>query len=323
LTSSAERKAEVASAIALEGERVVQDLTGSRSARVLSVLKHGKSKVLLVEPEGGELPLVAKLAAHDTIANESRILGMLEAAPVRSLRAYGVVPSSIAGKSWMVSEYAVGPSFDRRSHDHRCVAAGWLARVHLWSHATGPLLLTDRGVAYHQGVVRQARSTLLSALEALSVQGADKMRLQRLVVLTDQLLGRWDEVAHAIGQLPPVLVHSGFAHKNVVIGIEGGISVVLAFDWEQGGWGSGVADLSMVDVDTYISLVREDWPLVQPAQIRRAALLGRVLWCLAPIPGERVNLVSPWPDRALAKMAYYLEWSEQALDELRAAGWPS
>jgi hypothetical protein len=317
VSSNRKLKADPNGPIARESESVARSVIGTRAACVVRVLKHGKSKVFLLEVSGSPGLVVAKLAPSPTIRNEFRIHGLLERAPVRTLRAYGTAPSSVADRTWLFMEYADGASFDRSSSLHRGYAADWLSRIHVWSNENGPWPLGDRSVSYHRNVVDLARATLLSALEALPDGDGHRDSVRGLVDLTDDLIAQWDQIAGVLGQLPPVLVHSGFASKNVVIGYEDESPVVLAFDWEQGGWGSGVADISMVDTDTYISTVSPAWPQVDTSIIQRAALLGRVLWCLAPIPGERVNLVGQWPQRALAKIGYYHTWSEQALAELR------
>jgi Ser/Thr protein kinase RdoA (MazF antagonist) len=298
-----------------EAARVVRDLTGDTTAGVLAPLKQGKSHVFLVGRGADRLPVVAKRAREATVDNERRILELLRSAPVRTLRPYGVACASKPGTKWLVMEYAAGEPFDRRSARHRWLAGQWLARLHLWSEDVGPLPLPDRGASYHRAVVEEALVTLDAAETALRGGSADLEPLRGLRAVAQSLLERWDEMKQTLSAVPPVLVHSGFAGKNVVIWDHVEEPAVLAFDWEQGGWGSGAADLSMVDVDAYLE-TRGRPPDLAPATIRRLALIGRVLWCLAPVPGERPNLLGPWPERALRKLPAYLSWSGEALDEL-------
>jgi aminoglycoside phosphotransferase (APT) family kinase protein len=300
-----------------EAVGVVRDLTGDTAASMLAPLKQGKSDVFLVGRGADRPPVVAKRAREATVDNERRILELLRLAPVRSLRLYGVACASRPGTKWLVTEYAAGDPFDRQSARHLQLAGEWLAHLHLWSEGVGPLSLPDRGPSYHRAVVQEALATLDAAERALSGGAVDLEPLRGLRAVAQNLLERWDEIEQTLSAAPPVLVHSGFADKNVVIWDQAEEPAVLAFDWEQGGWGSGAADLSMVDVDAYLG-VRGRLADAATTTIRRLALIGRVLWCLAPVPGERPNLLGPWPERALRKLPAYLSWSGEALDELSA-----
>jgi hypothetical protein len=301
--------------VSIEAARVVRDITGDDSAEVLAPLKRRKSQVFLVGRGGHRPPVVAKLADGVTIDNEARVLELLGSAPMRSLHLHGVAESSQTGSRWLVAEFAAGDSYDPDSARHRRVAGRWMAGLHEWSEEVGPLPLPDRGVSYHHAVTSEAVATLDAAETALQRSAADLRPLRSLRAVAATLLERWSEVEQILGALPPVLVHSGFAGKNVVIGEDAGDPVVLAFDWEQGGWGSGAADLSMVDVEAYLQ-VRGHRVGPAPATVHRSALIGRVLWCLAPVPMERSNLLGRWPEKALRKLPAYLSWSREALDEL-------
>jgi hypothetical protein len=299
-----------------EAEDIVARLVGVGDARVARPLKLRKSRVFLLEAADGPSLTVAKLAVSETIDNEHRILGALAAAPVRALRTYGTAVSSWHGMSWLVSEYANGLPFDRHRSDHRRVLARWLGSVHTWSNSTGPLPLPDRSVDYHRRVVVEARDTLAVAGNALPRDTPGREQVGELREVADRLLRTWPGIAASLKRLPDVLVHSGLAGKNVVLAGEPGTTVVLAFDWEQGGWGCAAADLSIVDLDSYVSVVSESWPRLNARDYMRAASYGRVLWCLAAVPGERANLVGQWPQRALSKMTYYVETCRDAFTRI-------
>lgn len=297
-----------------EAAQAVREVTGERTANVVKCLKKGKSQVFLVARNGGRPPVVAKRADKATVDVERRILELLRSAPMRALYLYGVADSGDTGRDWLITEFAAGERFDRESTGHRHLAGQWMARLHRWSQSEGPLPLPDRAADYHRTVADEAISTLDAAEVALAQTAVDLEPLRGLQTVATRLVERWEEIGQALGGLPSVLVHSGFGGKNVVIGQDEGGAVVLAFDWELGGWGSAATDLSAVDLEAYVEAQGRNGST--PAAVHRVALIGRVLWALAAIPGERSNFLGPWPHRALSKLPVYLRESGEAMDEL-------
>jgi hypothetical protein len=300
-----------------EAAGIVRELADDGGAHVVSVLKAHKSMVFLVGRTEGRPSVVAKRAEQRTIEIEYRILDFLRSAPVRALRCYGTAPSSQPGQAWLVSEYAVGGPFSRFSEEHRKIAARWMAGIHQWSEAEGFSQLPDRGISYLHQVLAASITTLEDAEGAL--QRRDSMELgplSDLLRVARRLEARWAAVEKILAAMPSVLVHSGFAGKNIVVQTaEQAPPALLAFDWEQGGWGCAAPDLSMVDLDTYRAASPEapDRELLE-----QVALIGRLMWCFAALPGERVNLLGPWPDRALRKIPFYLEQCGSAFSELES-----
>jgi hypothetical protein len=268
-------------------------------------LKRGKSDVFAVNGPSGCPPLVAKRARADTIAIEHKILTWLGTAPFPTVLARGATKASEADRAWLVSEYAVGEPYDRSSPTHRRLAGTWLGDLHVWSASVATPNLPARDSEYHRNVVRSSGTTLADALAggtALTVH--DRSTIRALGEMGRNVLDRWSDVDALLGVLPATLVHSGMAEKNIRIVPDPRRPAVLAFDWEQAGWGCPAADLSMVDLESYAvrARLRIDLP-----EARLLAAVGELLWCFAGVPGERPNLLGSWPHRAVGKLEAYLD----------------
>jgi hypothetical protein len=206
----------------------------------------------------------------------------------------------------------MGEPYHRNSASHRRIAGAWMADLHVWSASVVAPDLPARDSAYHRQIVRAACATLAEALEVsrdLTVHDRSTVRVLHEIGLS--VLDGWHQVDSVISALPATIVHSGISGKNLRVNAEPGHAVVLAFDWEQAGWGCPAADLSMVDLPTYRTHAQRggiglpDTPLV--------GAVGAILWCLAAIPGERPNLVSSWPHRAAGKLTAYLDQIRSAM----------
>lgn len=265
-------------------------------------LKKVKSAVFALHSEGRR-PLVAKRASAETIANEYRILRWIEEAPVPTVRPWAVVPGA-SGTAWLISDYVAGEPFDRRSANHRELVGTWLGDLHIWCAGTPPPDLPSRDLAYHRDVVARAQTTVEEAWRSgAALTETERAAARRLADASSRLLDLWDGVRIGLDPLPTTLVHSGIAGKNVRVVQDGGGHLVLAFDWEQGGWGCPAADLALVDLAAY----RERWGRqgLSRADAERVGAIGSALWCLAGVPDERGNLLGRWPHRAAGKLEYY------------------
>lgn len=273
-------------------------------------LKRGKSDVFTVHG-AGDRPLVAKCAREDTISVEHQVLTWLEAAPFRTVLARGTTKAWETGRAWLVSEYAVGQPYDPRSPTHRRLAGIWMSDLHMWSASVVRPNLPARNSAYHREVVHEACATLADALRGgCGLTAGHSATIRSVEELGRVVLDRWSYVDALLRDIPETLVHSGIAGKNVRIVEDASMPTVLAFDWEQGGWGCPAADMSMVDLRSYRMRVRRGGVDLPDAGLVQA--VGELLWCFAAVPGERQNLLGSWPHRAVGKLEAYL-------DRIRAA----
>ena len=99
-----------------------------------------------------------------------------------------------------------------------------------------------------------------------------------------------------------------------------GRRIICAFDWESAGWGVPVLDLAHEDIAEYWPRVRAYWPNMTMGILEEAVVLGRILWVLKAIPGEKSSLGSPWANMVIDKLGYYYDEMKASFEEL---GWRS
>lgn len=288
--------------------------------RCCELLKRGKSAVFAVHPHGGQTSLVVKLADAGTIGVERTILSWLEDSPIPSVRVHAVVPSA-PGRAWLVSELVCGVPYESRSARDRDLVAMWLGDLHVWSRSVTPPCLPIRDLNFYRGVVHEASATLRDAGRfGAALESGDREVVRSLLGATERLLSHWERVSELLAALPETLVHSGIAGKNVYIVESESRPTVMAFDWEQGGWGCPAADVSMANLNTYAARLAQHGLIVRASD--SLFWVGQALWCLAGVPGERGNLMGAWPQRAARKLGYYLARVNSALKYLGKSGLP-
>ncbi len=99
--------ADSAKRIIAEAEELTRTILGSHIARVTQTLKQRKSHVFVVEVGDHRLPVVAKLAAEGTVANEFRMLEILRSAPLRGLRALSKMAYYLEGSQRALNDLAL------------------------------------------------------------------------------------------------------------------------------------------------------------------------------------------------------------------------
>jgi hypothetical protein len=289
-----------------EALEVVRSLVPGSDPVACERLKRGKSDVFTVHDARGRPPLVAKCASRDTISVEHRVLTWLETAPFPTVRTRGTTDAHQTGRAWLVSEYALGKPYDPRSATHRRLAGTWMGELHMWSASVARPNLPARDSMYHRNVVDEACATLADALrDGCGLTADHRVTIRALAVIGRDVLDRWSDLDALLGSLPEALVHCGIAGKNVRVVQDAVRPAVLAFDWEQAGWGCPAADMSTVDLDSYVLRARRSGVDVPDTALVQA--VGELLWCFAAVPGERPNLLGSWPHRAVGKLAAYLD----------------
>jgi hypothetical protein len=275
-------------------------------------LKRGKSDVFAIRGVGGHAPLVAKCGTADTIAIEHQVGTWLASAPFSTVVTRGTTKARQADRAWLVSEHVEGEPYDRSFPIHRRLAGTWLRDLHVWSASVARPHLPSRDLAYHRNVVHKSCATLAATLTHGCVRTVhDRSTVRALEKMGRAVLGHWSNIQAILCVLPATLVHSGIAGKNVRVVPDPTTPAVLAFDWEQAGWGCPAADLSMVDVDSYAVRARQGG--IEVPDVHRMAAIGELLWCFAAVPGEGQNLLGPWPHRAVAKLEAYLDRVRSAM----------
>lgn len=282
----------------------------------------GKADVFVVRSlVGPGRAVVAKLQDARTSDLEARIYReMLDPLDVQSIRCLGLVPSSDPALAWLVTEFAHGAPFDRRSPEHAASLGRWIGAVHRGAARSGEGALPDHGVGYWREVVREAVDVLRVGAENPAVAEDEARGLVDLSDALGQVLRTWSTIASWMDVLPETLTHGDLVPQNITMGGSTPDIVPRIHDWGEAGWGSPVIDLLWVDVASYLDALGAVPDLPSSAE-RLLRAVGTVLWTAFVLLGERPALSSPWPGRAARKAPAYLGLLERrGLEQLTAAG---
>lgn len=297
-------------------QAVTAGVLWSGEASAIEPLKTRKSAVFRVHGPR-ENRLIVKVCELTTGRVEAMIYQeILSRLPVVSPTLYAFYEDDQG--AWLVMEDVGGRPFDSSSPSDRAVAARWLAELHrVTSPLVGSVPLPSRGVAYYRAVLNDAIRTIDATCRLATWPGEHRSSLDSLMRGLEVLESHWPEVEDEISGFPTTLVHAGLAGKNVHVRRTGSHEEVLAFDWEAGGWGIPVADLSTVDLNVYVGHAGRDVQVSLTDQPRWMAI-SSALWHVAPIPGELATLSKAYIHRLVQKFAYYQQHLSRALVEL---GW--
>jgi Phosphotransferase enzyme family len=276
------------------------------------VLKRGKSDVYRLRMSSGST-LIAKRSAIETSRIERTVYReVLARLPLAHLACLGFVEDG--DRAWLFLEDA-GDVRLTASRLDREKAGRWLARLHVEARAVrSDVELPLRDAAHQFDMVGRARQTLDRGRANPALPPAGRRSVESLLRACDRVEANLGQVEVLASSFDATLVHGGLAGKNV----RSRGDDVLAFDWEAAGWGFPVMDLALADPESYrVEAARIGSP-VEPSWLEAAVPLGRVLWCLAAIPGEQDHLVAPWAGRVAGKLEFYARESEAALQD---GGW--
>jgi len=290
-----------------------------------------KSLVYRLDGVGpGGSAVVAKRCRRVTAVTERIIYQeILPNLPIPSVRYYGYVEEPAGDYCWLFIEHADGEEYSPLIEEHRVLVARWLAAIHTSAECIAVEAgLPDRGPRYYLEHLRAARNTIVEHRGNPALGAGELDTLQAILARCDVLESRWSEIAVFCEGLPRTLVHGDLVGKNLrVRGDLGGIAIV-AFDWEEAGWGVPAIDLANSsaptnflvnpDLATYWSSVRDHWPSLGRAALNRLANQGRAFRCLAAISWEARSLAFQWVKWPVANMAAYDAEMAQAI---RASGW--
>ncbi len=266
--------------------------------------------------------VVAKLCRGQNAAHERRIYEkVLPALSIPLPRFYGAreEPEGI----WLFLEDGGATRCDRANPAHRLAAARWLARLHAAASRAALGELPDRGPAHYLECLRSGRRAIVENRENPAFEEAHRALLDSLVARCGELEARWGEIEAACASLPRTLVHGDFCVKNLHVraGAEG--LELFAMDWEMAGWGVPAADLypsrhpkpPIADLGEYGALMRQSWPDLDAAPLRRLLGLGRVFRNLAGMDWIGADLPLPYPETPISMLRIYRDELAVALRE--------
>lgn len=284
-----------------------------------------KSAIYHVGIQGmSDTSLVAKRSRVSSAMVERRVYeDILPHLSLPSPRYYGFTHEQSGAYGWQFLEYIPGVPLTREDASHRRAAAQWLGRFHT-ATASMPSArcLPDGGSDRYLGHLRSARS-VLGHLHDQSEFAGMRDALGRLIDILDQLQARWESIAASCDVMPRALVHGDFVPKNIRVVGRGEKIALYPFDWETAGFGVPVADLSTIDIASYVDEASHLWTGFSVADVRQCAFAGRVFRYLASVDWSCSSLRWEWSTRAAHELTLHGAGLEQTLHQLDLAGMPA
>ncbi|MCO5184052.1 MAG: aminoglycoside phosphotransferase family protein [Anaerolineae bacterium] len=295
--------------------RIHPESTAVRAVEMIQPAHRRSTVVRLEGVPGFEYNIMAKECDTSQAEIEFSVYAeILPHIPHPTLKCLGIVKELSQGSSWLFVEEAVGEVYSHSNTDHQLPAARWLAALH--EHAASLVNRVDleqRDVEHYRNLAEAARETLENSSGNPALSSEQSKLVSDLRRQCEQLRNRVSELQWLFDEFPKTLVHGGFYGKNVRIGIQDALPVVLAYDWESAGWGNPAVDLAYINLDLYGAQCLAEGLRVSPELLHATAILGKMLWVVKAIPGEHKTLASPWLHKVMSKLAYYRDEMKQAM----------
>ncbi|HEU0020676.1 MAG TPA: aminoglycoside phosphotransferase family protein, partial [Dehalococcoidia bacterium] len=272
---------------------------------------------------GGSAVIAKRCSPSTAVIERTVYQEVLPRLPIPALRYFGSLNELDSGLSWQFLEDA---GEDRHfslisGEDRGVLAAQHLALMHTSAaRISAPAELPDRGTNYSLGNLQNARETIQRNFGNPRLQLEDLAVLEAIVSQCNFLEGHWVQVEEFCQCMPNTLVHGDFQGNNVRVrpGPDG--RLLLLFDWEFAGWGVPACDLWGVDTFIYWAAIREEWPQVDLADIRRLAEFGRIFWWLATVFWESLRLPYEYVERPMRYLRSYVLKLSNAIQVLEWRG---
>lgn len=191
------------------------------------------------------------------------------------------------GLTWLFVEDVGERCLSPVDPEHRRLAGRWLGLLHRSAaEIVAGEQLPEVGPRRYLAHLREARAEIRRCSGNRGLAPADREVLNEVLAEGEALERRWARIEQAYGEFPVTLVHGDFQSKNLRIHMGDRGPVLRPIDWEMAGRGVPAADLArasspglimQVDPPAYGEVMRERWPLLDDAGIRRLSILGHLL----------------------------------------------
>jgi hypothetical protein len=245
----------------------------------------------------GHSAVIAKRGRLAKIAIERAVYEkVLPHLPVKTLDYYGFIEEEDGRFCWLFLGDVGDQRYSPFVEECRAAAARWLGTMH--TVAVGldaKAVLPDRGADNYLAHLSLARDMLPRIRVLRSLKATDQVVLRDIVALCEYLNANWDQVEKFCERFPCTFVHGDCLAKNVhVQRTQAGFSVA-PFDWGGAGWGLPATDLGQLalpyrdlpqtdpDWETYLNVVRKQWPNFDRQTVQQLANLGQLFWALKVI----------------------------------------
>ncbi len=219
---------------------------GDRCSEVEVLRLRNKSAVYrLIGAGPNSEPVIAKRCRRRIARLEQFIYQeFLPPLAVPSLRCYGRVEEAKTEFDWLFLEQAGGTEYSPLNAQHRALAGRWLGTIHSAAvkHSLA-VRLPARGPDHYLKLLRLTRDQLCEH-EANPRWQAAAVLLRSLVSQCDSIEARWSQVEGYCLPAPRGLVHGDFVVKNLRVQNTDAGPTLLAYDWENAGWGVPAGDLA-------------------------------------------------------------------------------
>jgi hypothetical protein len=298
----------------------------------IQTLKAAKSKSSVYRLEGlredGGAVIAKRCRAQVAGVERSVYESVLPRLPVPTLKYYGFLPEQAGVYAWLFVEDAGDIAYDPLLQEHRCLAARWLATLHLAARdlvdkvdlpSRGPESYLEQTTAVRQAIYDSRPNPLLS--------GEDRQVLEQIDQVLAQIEASREAVQAVCAGIPRTLVHGDFVGKNIRLRPrnDGANPEFFALDWETSGWGVPAIDLcrfvgvpAMPDLQTYCSVLRAGGDDLDSARVEELAALGGVFRMVSAMFWASMRLSQPWIGKCMVWMRSY---HESMLPALSATSW--
>ena len=250
----------------------------------------------------------AKPGDPDSSAREANVLMQLFP-DFNAVECFGVHVSPTTSQCWLVTAQAHGVEFDPFDSSDRAVLARRISAIHrhfadMPAHLHNLLPREDRLVWRER--IETATRTLHRALDNEGLLDHHRLTLNALIDVFDATQETLEDYQAICSKLPLTLVHGDLSASNVVIDRSTSDTRVAIIDWVTAHRGWPAIDLTFLDLDFYRDELGASWP-IDPTDLRRLQGFGFLLWIAHVVPGELAGLTSPWPERSMAKIEWYVQ----------------
>jgi hypothetical protein len=245
--------------------------------------------------------------------------------PGLSVELYATAPSD--GKYvWLFLQDAAGREFRLGDLHDRAIAGRWLGELHVaGADLPGAPSLRDRGpdhfVEYLDAVPH--RAALAGANPELS--DTDRRDIARTVEVCARVRRQWEQVHSFCATMPATFVFGDFKNDNVRVVDDGKRGYTLiAFDWNEAGWGVPALDVLTFEahrvaplLSEYLPIVSGRWPELTEGSIRTLGTIGEIFRCGASLRWVLQRLESPWTAKAMALLRHHNDWMDGCIGKVQ------
>ncbi len=180
--------------------------------------------------------------------------------------------------------------------EHRAIAAQWMGEMNISPEITNiKSSIPNRGPEYYQRYLQTALEIIPEIQICQSNAERQKEIFNNIISACSFLEGCWNQITTFCSRIPRTLVHGDCQVKNAhVRSTHNGLDLA-PFDWASAGWGLPATDLGQLslpykslpptvpDCETYLSVVRKEWPDLDLETVQQLAYLGQIFWALKVI----------------------------------------